>query len=485
MNIDSKTYNELLIARVRCDESLMFFTKFWYKTLYGYKFMTNWHHDYIFKAIDSASNYEYELVNINIPPRCSKTEIMINTVARGVGNNPASNWFYITSSDFLGQEFSTRIRSIITHPYFYIMYGVNLKKDQNAKNLWRTNMGGGLKVSTIFGQITGFGAGQMKDNIIDEIRDFEGGIILDDVNKIDDAENLNANNAKVERILVNTIPSRKNSPDTPIFNIQQRAGTRDATSVLTEMFTLENKEDKILNVVLPAISEDGTSIWEKQLPVENLKARRDSPITARSFKSQYMQQPTVEEGGIIKRSWFEIIDKSKAFGKKEIYIDGAFTDNKKNDPSGVITCSTYNNKLIIHDFTEKWLVLPDFIDFIKDDYMLIHKCDHLTNILIEPKATGIDFKNTISRQIKNPVIELSQKNGSKFVSISKQEVANTISSYIQAGMILLVEGHWNKLFLDYLANFPNDTHDEAVDLLGYAIERNLMSRDIVDIDYGY
>ncbi|NIU01225.1 MAG: hypothetical protein GWN01_09935 [Nitrosopumilaceae archaeon] len=446
--------------------------------------MTNDHHEKIFNAVDYASNYKYELVNINIPPRCSKTEIMINTVARGIGNNPASNWFYITASDELRQEFSTRVRSIITHPFFKIMYGVELKKDQNAKNLWRTNKGGGLKTATIFGQITGFGAGQMKDELLNELRVFEGAIILDDVNKIDDAERMNAINNRVERILLNTIPSRKNSPDTPIFNIQQRAGMRDATAVLSEMFESQNKAEKVLNVTMPAIDSEGNSIWEKQLPISDLIGRRDSPLTSRMFRSQYMQEPVPEEGGIIKRDWIKIIRPQASFGKKQIFIDGAFTENKKNDPSGVLTVSFYNNKLIVHDFTEKWQVLPDFIDFIKNDYIKINRCNHTTPIIVEPKASGLDFKNTISGKIMNPVIEISKKNGSKFILVSKEERANTISDYVKAGMVECVEGSWNDNFINYLCNFPNDLHDEAMDLLAYAVERNLMSRQSFEINYG-
>ena len=39
-----------------------------------------------------------------------------------------------------------------------------------------------FKNCTIFGQITGFGAGIMKETI-EEIRSFEGCIVLDDINK--------------------------------------------------------------------------------------------------------------------------------------------------------------------------------------------------------------------------------------------------------------------------------------------------------------
>ena len=119
----------------------------------------------------------------------------VNFIARGIGMNPTSNWLYITASDELRAQTSVSIRDIVQHPYFKIMYGVELKQDQNGKNLWRTSKGGGLKTATIFGQITGFGAGQMIDHdkdLEDYLREFEGCIVLDDINKIDDSGQENA-----------------------------------------------------------------------------------------------------------------------------------------------------------------------------------------------------------------------------------------------------------------------------------------------------
>jgi hypothetical protein len=484
MVIDSETRNKLKVARVKCDESLMFFTRFFFKELRGSKFLTNWHHEDINKALDDVANYKYELININIPPRCSKTEIVLNFIAKSLGENQSANFLYITASDELRGETSVRIRDIITHPYFYFMYGVEIKKDQNSKNLWRTNKGGGLKTATIFGQITGFGAGQMTDieDLQNYIREFEGCIVLDDINKIDDAETISANNKKVTRVIFNTVMSRKNSSDTPVINIQQRAGLEDATAKLLDYYKSNNSIDKVKNLVYPAII-DGESIWAKQLTLESLKQKRDSPLTSRMFKTQYMQEPVPEEGGIIKRDWFNIVNKSMVNGKYEIYIDGAYTKNTANDPTGILLISKMHNSIAIHDFTEKWLVLPDLIDYLRE-YMTLHNVNSNTPIYVEPKASGLDFVNTGRKYYNNPFIEISKKTGSKFVLVSKDERMNASSDYIKAGMVNLIEGNWNKSYIDYMCNFPNDIHDEACDLTCYAIEKNLINRNNVNISYG-
>lgn len=294
-----KTRQELAIIRKKCDQDLLFFTRFFYKELRGAKFIVNDHHKLLSDHFDNVENYNTKLLNINIPPRHSKTELALNFIARGIGKNPSSNWLYISASDELRSEASTRIRDIITHPYFQIMYGVQIKKDQNSKNLWRTTQGGGLKTATIFGQVTGFGAGQMtqegfrsgvEDYTVDLIREFEGAQVWDDLNKTEDSEAENANNDKVSRVIFNTLLSRENSHDTPIIHIQQRTGMTDATASLMEHYGLENEKYKF--VVMPIINPDGTPLWEGKFPLEEIEKLRTSPKTAHIFDTQYMQSPS-------------------------------------------------------------------------------------------------------------------------------------------------------------------------------------------------
>lgn len=295
-DFDKLTDEELAVIKYHCDQSLLYFTRFWYRVLRGHKFIVNWHHKEICKELEKVQAYHTEYLGVNIPPRFSKTELAaVNFIARGIGMNPTSNWLYITASDELRSETSVRVRDIVSHPYFKRMYNVELKKDQQGKNLWRTNKGGGLKTATIFGQITGFGAGQMidhTDDIQDFVRDFEGCIILDDINKTDDSAIMNATSEKVTRVIGNTVLSRKNSNDTPIINIQQRAGMEDATAYFNELF---KDNDKAKNLVFPVIY-NGESLWPWKMTMDKIIEQKNSPKTSAMFETQYMQNPMPLEG---------------------------------------------------------------------------------------------------------------------------------------------------------------------------------------------
>lgn len=301
--------DELILARKKCDDSLLYFTRFWFKILNGTKFIVNDHHRVICDELARVESYELELLNINIPPRFSKTELAaVNFIARGIGMNPNANFLYITASDELRSQTSVSIRDIVKHPYFKIMYGVELKKDQNGKNLWRTEQGGGLKTATIFGQVTGFGAGQMIDHgdLAETIRNFEGCIILDDINKTDDSEVENALNDKVSRVVFNTVMSRKNSKDTPLINIQQRAGMSDITANFMEQYGLDNPRVKFL--IMPVIS-DGVPLWPWKHDVDEIEELKNGPKTKHVFETQYMQNPEPREGLCFAREELRYFDK--------------------------------------------------------------------------------------------------------------------------------------------------------------------------------
>jgi predicted phage terminase large subunit-like protein len=350
MNFNDLSRSELLVVRAQCDESLLYFTRFWYRVLRGTKFIVNWHHDQMCESIEQILRYELELLNINIPPRFSKTELAaVNMIARGIGMNPASNWLYITASDELRAQTSVSIREIVSHPYFKTMYGVELKKDQNSKNLWRTTQGGGLKTATIFGQVTGFGAGQMIEHADVEayIRQFEGCIILDDVNKTDDAEQENAANDKVGRTIFNTILSRKNSADTPLINIQQRSGMQDATQQLLDHYGADNPKAKFL--IYPVLY-NGAPLWEWKHDMEAIEQLRTSPKTAHVFETQYMQNPSPIEGLVFPKSDLKRFRRSDVdLTTEETSVSFVDTADKGTDHLAAPFAKIKGQKVYVHD----------------------------------------------------------------------------------------------------------------------------------------
>ncbi len=309
------TRAELIAIRERCDRDLLYFTRFFYFLLNNKKFIVNWHHEELCKHFEDLTSYKLDLLNINIPPRCSKTEIMKMAICRGIGMRHSSNWLYITASDTLRKKTTVEMRRILTHPYFKIMYGLEIEKDQNSRETIGFVGGGSLTTCSIFGQITGFGAGEMTDRevinhtateeekkrVVSLIKGFEGAIFCDDLNKIKDSESLNANNQAVIDTVFDTVFSRKNSNDTPFANIQQRAGTEDVTNGLLELYGIDENPKETIEiqgarfVIMPVIYPDGRLLWEFRYPLHKIEQLRTSVKTGAIFDTQYMQNPTTND----------------------------------------------------------------------------------------------------------------------------------------------------------------------------------------------
>lgn len=401
---------EILYLRIECDKSLMFFTKLFFKELRGQRFGTNKHHEVICAAIDDVFNYKTRFLNINIPPRHSKTELALNAIALGLGKNPKGNYLYITASDELRSEVSVRIRDIVGSPLFKALYGVELRKDQQSKNVWRTNAGGGLKTATIFGQITGFGAGQMKSEInsqIDDLfRDFEGGVFLDDIDKILDAESENANSKKTHNVIFNTILSRVNSMDTPFVNIQQRAGEEDSTYQLLEHFRLMKDQSKICNLVMPILNPDGTPLWPDKMDLEEIEFTRTSPKTAHVYETQYMQNPTSPNGRPFHKSKLLYYHKSELdliLVKSEGCISYVDPKDEGNDyychTLGHIIGDTLYITDVIHNKFNTEITIPKSVEMIKRN-----KCQYT---VVETNSMGAMVYKWIKKKVRGSVLPVN------------------------------------------------------------------------------
>ena len=94
--------NELRVAKHKCEQSILFFTRYFFKKRYGNKFMVNSHHEKIAETLHKVVSGEIKRLIINMPPRYGKTEeAVINFIAYGLAINPASKFIHLSYSDDL------------------------------------------------------------------------------------------------------------------------------------------------------------------------------------------------------------------------------------------------------------------------------------------------------------------------------------------------------------------------------------------------
>lgn len=452
--------NEQKVLKIWCESHLLNFTRYIYKENHRRNFTVSPHFVLMANALMKVIIGETKRLIINIPPRYGKTELAVkNFIAYGLALNPQSKFIHLSYSDELALDNSSQTKEYIESESFQSIWPMNLKKDAQGKKKWFNEFGGGCYATASGGAITGFGAG------VTDSEKFSGAIIIDDPLKPDDAH------SEVKRKSVNeryngTIRSRVNDRNTPIIVIMQRLHEDDMSGFLLNGGSGEDWE----HLCLPALDENNNPLWEQKHTFEELEQIRQS--SRYNFSGQYMQKPSPEEGGEWRKEWFEIVDKSfLPLGLKyELIIDGAYTKETKNDPTGLQVGVKYNNDYYILSSIDKYLEMPELIKFIPE-YINSLGVD-VKMILVEPKASGKSIKQLIQSQTFYNITEIN----TKFVKVSKIERARTSSPYCEGGRIKLIKGGWNDHFLEQIAIFPNGKHDEHIDLTAYGIERNLMKK---------
>lgn len=454
--------NEEKVLKVMCEEDFLFFMRYIYKENNRRNFIVAPHFVLLANFVMRIINGEVKRGIINIPPRYGKTESLVKCfIAYGLAINPASKFIHLSYSSDLALDNSSQAKEYVESEAFQKFWSMKLKKDAQGKQKWFNESGGGVYATAAGGAITGFGAGVADSKI------FSGAIIIDDPLKPDDA------NSEVKRSSVNerynsTIRSRVNDRDTPIIVIMQRLHEEDLSGFLLNGGSGEEWE----HLCLPALDENNKPLWEEKHSFAELEQIRQA--NRYNFSGQYMQTPSPAEGGEWRKDWFKIVDKSEVpIGSLnwELFIDGAYTKDTKNDPSGFQIGAKWNNDYVIWSSIDKYLEMPELLKFLPNH--IISSGLNVSLSLVEPKASGKSLVQLIRQQTKLNITEIK----TNFVNSSKIDNARTCSHFIEGGRVILVKGNWNEAFLNQVAMFPNGKHDEHIDLTCYGIERNLISNN--------
>jgi predicted phage terminase large subunit-like protein len=454
------------VLREALESSLLLFAMYMYKENHNRNFVPADHLETIANTLERVYNGEIKRLIINMPPRYGKTELAIKMfIGWCLARRPSSKFLHLSYSDSLALDNSSQTKEYINSEPYQNLWSMNLKKDAQSKSKWFNDEGGGVYATSSGGAITGFGAGSTT------LGGFGGAIIIDDPLKPDDAFS-DVKRTSVNERYNNTIRSRVNSRDTPIILIMQRLHEDDLSGYLLDGGSGEEWE----HLCLPALSEDNKPLWEQKHTFKELESIRQA--NQYTFSGQYQQKPAPDEGGEWKKDWFEIInikDVPLTNLKWELIIDGAYTKNTANDPTGYQVGAKHKNDYIILSSVDKYLELPELL---KDIPKYIEALPVKIGLIrIEPKASGKSLKQMIKSSTNYNVTEIK----SDFVNNSKIENVRATSNYIEGGRVKIIKGSWNQHFLDQVGTFPNAKHDEHIDLTCYGIESNLMNNNRIEI----
>ena len=408
---------------------------------------------------------------IFVPPQHGKSEIVSRKLpAWALGKNPKMKIVGASYSSDLVQQFSRSIQRIIDSTEYSQLFpntflnSVNVTTD--VKRGWLRNVdifetvghGGFYKAVGVCGSLTG--------------TPVDLGIIDDPVKDAMEAYSATYRD-RVWNWYTDVFLTRLHN-ESKIILIMTRWHDDDLAGRL-----LTQEGDKWTVITIPAIREDnlladdtrniGDSLWESKHSLERLRAAEQR--SPRSFAALYQQRPSIEGGNIIKRDWFTTVsmDSFRNLYRNEpitFFIDTAFTEKTKNDPTGIIATCLINNNLYITHGQKVYMKFPELVRFIPK-YVNSHGYSMQSSIRIEPKANGLSVIDQL-REITSLNITNTPS-----PTESKETRLNAVSATVETKRVFLVEGIWNNEFIEEVCSFPSKPHDEYVDLLVYAINHHI------------
>jgi len=320
------------VIRAACLGDHLFFSRYFFKNREGIKFRVNWHHKTVADALERVIRGECKRLIINVPPGSSKTELaVINFIARGLAINPKARFLHLSYSSELAELNSAKAKELILSAEYQELFPIELKSDSKARGRWNVvkdgiSIGGCYATSTL-GQVTGFRAGHMAEG-------FQGAIIIDDPLKPNDSLSKTKRDA-VNNAYINTVQSRKASPDTPVIVIMQRLADEDLTGFLLDGGDGNEWE----HIKIPAINSDGDSYWPDKEPLESLEKLRENGNFV--FEGQYQQEPYVLGGEILRGEWFgryAELPPFREFSRRAVFADTAMKTGEANDWTVFMDC---------------------------------------------------------------------------------------------------------------------------------------------------
>ena len=459
------------------------FVKYMFLVEYGFKFKNNWHHDYLCDKLEDLflGRLACPRIIINIPPRYSKTQILIYYVAWTMGHAPDSEYILIGYAKMLSEESSFKIRECIQNEKYQSIFNVELDTSSKAKDNFKTVKNGKVYATSTGGTLTGKGAGKLR-------KSWGGCIIADDPNNTLDAfSEVNRNSAN--QWFANTLLSRRNNMEgTPIIVIQQRVHENDVSGFLvpTEDQPLGGVGEDFTHIEIPAIlteqqliefnvpkesdtwtggdpDKDEYPLWDYKISLEKLRNMRDN-LPVLTFFGQYMQSPFAQDGSILKASWLNSRSRPKAHEiRYPVFIlDTAQTVSKRADYSVILIAYVLvDGSVFIEHIHRARLEAPELAETVMT-YFGKYKP---RKIYIEYKSSGISLVQYLKTESIPLPIEPIPRNASGGDGDSVTR-ASGVASYIKCGYVTVKEGaDWLSTFTHEIMAFPTGTHDDQVDTL--------------------
>jgi len=413
-------------------------------------FVEGSHHRHIAEKFNKLATGEIKRLIVNMPPRHTKSEFASYLLPSWmVGREPKLKIIQTTHNSELAVRFGRKSKNLIDSEDYQKIFKTTLQEDSKAAGRWETAQGGEYFAAGVGGAITGRGADLL---------------IIDDPHSEQDALSPDALERAYE--WYTSGPRQRLQPGGKIVLVMTRWSTKDLTAKLIAN-QKEAKSDQWHVVEFPALMDHGP-VWPEYWSTDELeKVKATLPVG--KWNAQWMQQPTSEEGAIIKREWWQVYNKETIPPLQHVIqsYDTAFMKKETSDYSAITTWGIFfptedsPANLILLDAVKGRYEFPELRRLALQQY----KYWQPESVIIEAKASGLPLTYEL-RQMDIPVINFTPSKGN-----DKHSRVNAVAPLFESGMIWAPEQKFADEVIEECAAFPNGDHDDLVDSTTQAIMR--------------
>ena len=415
-------------------------------------FIEGSHHKRIADKFNKLASGEIKRLIINMPPRHTKSEFGSYLLpAWMVGKNPKLKIIQSTNTTELSVRFGRKAKALIDSPEYQKVFKTKLREDSQAAGKWETAQGGEYYAAGVGSAITGRGADLL---------------IIDDPHSEQDAMNAQALERTYE--WYTSGPRQRLQPGGSIIVIMTRWNEKDLTGRLLNA-QKEVKADQWEIIEFPAIMPSGQPVWPEYWKLEDLESVKAS-IPLSKWNAQYMQNPTSEEGALIKREWWRAWEHEELPPLEHVIqsYDTAFMKKQTADYSAITTWGVFRPSeddppnLILVDAVKARYEFPELRRVALEQYGYWNP----ETVIIESKASGLPLTYEL-RKMGIPVINFTPSKGN-----DKHTRVNAVSPMFESGLIWAPkEMEFAQEVIEECAAFPYGDHDDLVDSMTQALMR--------------
>jgi predicted phage terminase large subunit-like protein len=369
-----------------------------------------------------------------------------------LGRNPKLKIIQATHNTELAVRFGRKVRDLIATPdYRTVFPDTELKADDKAAGRWGTAAGGEYFAAGVGAAMTGRGADLL---------------IIDDPHSEQDALSGTAFDHAFE--WYTSGPRQRLQPGGAIIIVMTRWSMKDLTGQVLKMQGSDQLADEWDVVEFPAIMPSDNPLWPEFWNKDDLlKVKASLPVG--KWNAQWQQNPTAEEGAIVKKEWWNMWEKEEIPEVKYIIqsYDTAFSKKETADYSAITTWGVFENEetgadnIILMDARRGRWNFPELKEVAGEEYEYWEP----DMIIVEAKATGTPLTDEL-RRAGIPVMNYTPAKGR-----DKVTRMHTVAPLFEAGMVWAPEKKFSDEVIEECLAFPNGEHDDFVDSMTMALIR--------------